>query len=131
MAQSIVEQMARDMNIWSEQQKRDVDQIAKEVQSQMRQRVKDNTPTGPGKDGHLKSGWTKKDFVLRQRAGAKIYGVRSRNKPMIVHLVNFPHRIVVHGHDTGRKTQGDPFVDQAEAWGQAELDRRLDAYFGH
>ena len=129
----------RDIKMFSQTTVEDCEKIAKEVaQKIMRPDVREGTPIGPGRDGkHLKDGWvygtikgknTSTSAILN-KVDKQYYGVRNRLKPTIVHLVNFPHRIVIRGVDTGKKTKGDPFVDRTSEKGFIELEHRLDKYF--
>lgn len=158
---SIAEELDKDLRAYSEQIKSDCDRIAKEVQAKMLAEIPSRTPVGDygthdnkknrinESVGHLRDGWAKGDIVLRN-SGGKLYGVRSKNKPQLVHLVNFPHKIVAMAYgdnsrgtatfrhvatdlyrtDTGKMTKGDPFVDEVQDEGAEELERRLSEYFG-
>lgn len=138
---SMGEDMLRDIAMYAQSTVEDCQNIAKEVQEKMKTDIAPVTPVGKGdRGGHLRDGWTAATIRLRNSSAvtvgsstvnldSKLYAVRNRKKPQLVHLVNFPHRIVVHGQDTGRKTAGNPFVDRISEEGQRELDRRLTEYF--
>ena len=158
---SIATELEEDLRKYSEQIKSDTEKIAKDVQSEMLARIPSRTPVGDygerdnkknrilAAKGHLRDGWAKGTIKLKS-GGGTLYGVRSKNKPSLVHLVNFPHRIIVMaygGNDTGtetfrhvinvyrtdtnKKTKGDPFVDEVQDEGVQELDRRLTEYFNN
>lgn len=158
---SLAEELDKDLRKYSDEIVSDCDRIAKDVQAQMLNTIPSRTPVGyygtrdnkknriNAEKGHLSEGWVRGYITLKNDAG-KLYGVRSKNKPHLVHLVNFPHRIVamaygdnssgtatfkhvaanVYRTDTGKMTAGNPFVDKVQDEGVAELDRRLSAYFG-
>lgn len=126
----IAAEINRDVRRWSEEIKTETAKIARAVQTDMLNRIPAGTPVGDGDHGgHMRDNWVKGDIRLKD-GGGTLYGVRNKLKPSVVHLVNFPHRIVVHGVDTGRYTEGDDFVDRVQDWGVNELDRRLKDYFG-
>ena len=139
---SIGEEIARDIAKYAMTTIEDCEEIAKDVQEKMKSDIVPVTPVGRGdRKGHLKDGWTAATVRIGDHTATsilnssainldrKLYAVRNRKKPQLVHLVNFPHRIVVHGQDTGRMTAGNPFVDRISEEGQRELDRRLAEYF--
>lgn len=132
---SMGEDMLRDIAMYAQSTVEDCHNIAKEVQEKMKTDIVPVTPVGKGKDGHMKDSWSTVSLVLRDKSsaainlGGRLYGIANKKKYELVHLVNFPHRIVVHGQDTGRKTAGNPFVDRISEEGQRELDRRLTEYF--
>lgn len=141
-------QMIKDVWKWTEQERTDCEKIAKAVQKEMLARIPGETPVGRGKGGHMRDNWVKGDIKLKD-GGGTLYGVRNKLKPSLVHLVNFPHRIVVmalsnnstgtatfkhvytdlYRVDTGKYTKGNPFVDRVQEWGINELNRRLSEYF--
>ena len=146
---SIASEMDKDIRQYSEQVKSDCEKIAREVQADMLAMIPSRTPVGKGdRNGHLRDGWVKGDIRLKSGAGT-LYGVRSKNKPSIVHLVNFPHRIVTMARGNNEQgtatfrhvgtalyrtaaagmTHGDPFVDEVQDEGVQELDERLTRYF--
>lgn len=137
---SLASEMDKDIRQYSEQVKSDCEKIAREVQADMLTRIPSRTPVGKGdRNGHLKDGWVKGDIRLKSGAGT-LYGVRSKNKPTVVHLVNFPHRIIaleyrgasgsplLYRAEKGM-TKGNPFVDEVQDEGVRELDERLRRYF--
>lgn len=65
-----------------------------------------------------------KAWTRRQRIGGRTLAAGVGPTSPHRHLVIRPHRIVTPGgHDTGRKTSGNPFVDAAVAPRQAEAVR--------
>ena len=140
---ALSDEMLKDIKLFSLTTIEDCEKIAKEVQKQMKRDIKPVTPVGTGLNskgedvGHLRDSWVlgtlkaKKSGSSILNVDGKLYGVRSKTKPMLVHLVNFPHRIFVRGVDTGKKTNPVPFVDNVSAKGAEELDRRLKDYFGN
>ena len=153
MAKTIGEELAQDFMIYTQQMVEQADAAAKEVQKDMKKQIKPVTPyrdytkTGPedrvareiaDKKGHLKDKWTTGQIKTRNKGSAilkmdsKYYAVRSSNKPMLVHLLNFPHRIVLWGRPTNRMTvpknrngNAEQFVDKISEKGQQELDQKL------
>lgn len=126
----IAAEIDRDVRRWSEEIKTETAKIARAVQTDMLAKIPAETPVGRGDHGgHMRDGWVKGTIQLKD-SGGTLYGVRNKLKPFMVHLVNFPHRIVVHGVDTGRYTEGNDFVDRVQDWGVNELDRRLRDYLG-
>lgn len=106
---SVGDNILRDIRRYSEEILRKIDQAGQELNAEMLREVRADTPVGAGtQSGHLKQGWRKKAYgatgrkvASREYSGA-VYVVRNVNKPTLTHLLNFPHRIVIHGRDTGR-----------------------------
>lgn len=154
---SVGKDMLADIKLYATENVRKAEEIAKDVQKQMKKEIKPITPyrdyskTGPedrvardiaAKKGHLKDKWGVGQIKAKNKGSAilnldgKYYGVRSLNKPMLVHLLNFPHKIVLWGHPTNRMSvpkdrHKNPvqWVDQISEKGQNELDARLKKYF--
>lgn len=137
---SLATELEKDLREYSETIKSDCEKIAKEVQADMLAAIPSRTPVGLGnRNGHLKDGWVKGNIKVRDK-DAMLYGVRSKNKPTVVHLVNFPHRIIaleyrgasgsplLYRAEKGM-TKGNPFVDEVQDEGIRELDERLRRYF--
>lgn len=144
---SLSDEMYNDILKYTDKVKSDCDKIAKDVQKQMLAQIPSETPVGEygindkrRQREHMRDGWVKSTMKLKKSDG-RLYAVRNRTKPSVVHLVNFPHRItaieyqgstaapLLYRTEKG-KTQGDPFVDRVQDKGTEELDRRLNEYFG-
>ena len=75
--------------------------------------------------GMMRKGWVVKDLKIKDNS--IIYGVRNKNMPTVVHLVNFDHELITHGAVRGT-VHGTGFVDEVSEWGRNELDRELDEF---
>ena len=119
------EEILLDIKKYCEDNLRKIDEAAKKLETEMLEEIRENTPesereyffsrshsTGQNKvyflnNIPLKKGWRKKAYgatgsrIDSNNYKGAVYAVENVNKPKIVHLVNFQHRIVVHGHDTG------------------------------
>ena len=139
---SIGDMMLRDIAEYAASTVEECEKIARDVQKHMKENIAPLTPYGKGdRSGHLRDSWGTATVRIGDRTASamyggskinldrRIYGVYSRTKPQLVHLLEFPHRIVVHGQDTGKMTTARPFVDYISRQGQEELDRRLEEYF--
>ncbi len=60
-------------------------------------------------------------------ANGKLYGVRNKHMPTVTHLINFDHDLVVHGIRNG-VVHGSGFVDAVQEWAERELDKRLSEF---
>lgn len=85
-----------------------IDEAAKKIQKEMLVAVRNDTPVSEKNDEHLKKQWQAKAYgATGSRVGSSkyngaVYAVRAKQKYQLPHLLNFPHRIVVHGMDTGK-----------------------------
>lgn len=75
--------------------------------------------------GYFKQGWAY--GLIRTKDGREIYGVRNKNMPTVVHLLNFGHDLFTHGRLRG-KVSGSELVDDVQSWGEQELERRLSEF---
>lgn len=48
--------------------------------------------------GKLRAGWIKTNLKPKKKVKQKIYAVRNKDVPTLVHLVNFKHDHFAHGH---------------------------------
>ena len=142
--------MLKDIKLYARSTIEDCEKLAKKVQRKMKREIPSTTPyrdystTGPedkvarqiaAEKGHLRDDWGLTTFKSKKKGtqilkiDSKYYGVRSRNKPQLVHLLNFPRKIVLWGKPTNRTTHPTPFVDNESQKGMAELEKLLDQYF--
>lgn len=73
---------------------------------------KQSYPSDKHPPGYMKSGWTTGSFRVRAKRKT-LYGAYNKNTPQLVHLVNFGHRIFVHGQERG-VVKGNDFVDRVQ-----------------
>ncbi|MBR4544317.1 MAG: hypothetical protein IKO53_08950 [Lachnospiraceae bacterium] len=140
--------LANEIGIYTQEVAQRADKAAKKVRNEMRKELLGSiTPyreydlTGSGDrvareiaetKGHLRDGWvsgtikSKKKGSIILKQDSMYYAVRSKNKPALVHLLNFPHRIVLWGRPTNRKTNPKPFVDEVSEKGYQELEKELE-----
>lgn len=74
--------------------------------------------------GAMKAGWVKATVTLGGISGKRIYAVRNKNQPSVVHLINFDRNHYSHGKITG-KIPGNNFVTTVQENAQKELDREI------
>lgn len=139
--------LANEIGIYTGEVVKKADQAAKKVRNEMRKELlgpitpyRNYDQTGPEDNvarriaetkGHLRDGWvsgtitSKKKGSVILKQNSMYYAVRSKNKPQLVHLLNFPHRIVLWGRPTNRMTNPKPFVDIVSEKGQDMLDKEL------
>lgn len=71
--------------------------------------------------GYFRNGWTTGQIKLKN---GMIYGARNKNMPTVVHLVHYPHRLIVHGVSKGT-VYGSHFLEHAEEWGAERLNDEI------
>lgn len=76
--------------------------------------------------GYFKVGWNYGN--IKAGRNREIYGVKNKNMPTVVHLVNFTHDIVAHGMRYINAAHGSNLVDNVQNWGARELERRLSEF---
>lgn len=140
--------LANEIGLYTAEVTAKATKAAKKVRNEMRKKLLTNiTPyrdydlTGPedrvardiaDKKGHLREGWvsstikSKKKGSVILKQDSMYYAVKSRNKPALVHLLNFPRKIVLWGRPTGRKTNPTPFVDNVSDEGYKLLEEELE-----
>lgn len=150
-----MEDLAEHYLRWTKEKTNAVIAEAKEVQSEMARELPNVTPvrvyptkTGvvnhitahrykgkpavrvraPDKEqpGAMKGGWVKATVML---GGNKVYAVRNKAQPTVVHLVNFPTDHFSHGKRTGIWTGGKQFVSKVQEKGMDELQKRIEKVF--
>lgn len=75
--------------------------------------------------GRTKAGWIKSTVKLN---GTTVYAVRNKNRPSVIHLLNFDHDHFSHGKCTG-EVKGTGFVDKVQNEGANELHRAIREIF--
>lgn len=143
----------QDINRWSNEKQDKLNKAAKKIQDQMFRELSegDATPVrnyphnngtvmrivvhrGGGvkkavrekaehQPGDIKAGWAKVTF--KQKNGARIFGVRNKAYPKLIHLINFDHDVVSWGEDTGKTAKGSKFVTKVQEKGQQKLDEEI------
>lgn len=139
--------LANEFGLYTQEVAQKADKAAKKIRNEMRKEIipvtpyRDYTQTGPEdrvarenaeKHGHLRDGWISGTIKSRKKGSVILkqdsmyYAVRSKNKPALVHLLNFPRKIVLWGRPTNRKTNPKPFVDEVSEKGYQELEKELE-----
>lgn len=81
----------------------------------------------PVRNGKMKSGWAKATVYL---GGKKVYAVRNKARPTVVHLLNFDRRHYSHGKPSRAGTlQGSGFVDKVQEEANAKLNSEIKKIF--
>ena len=109
-----------------------IDEAAKRIQAEMLVAVRNDTPVSEENDEHLRQQWQKKAYgATGKRVGSNkyngaVYAVRAKKKYQLVHLINFPHRIVVHGIDTGKMSTPVMTIPELKDYYQDRLDKEIE-----
>lgn len=94
----------------------DVHDVAKHAEAELHgatgpwSQTKDDPKTGRPAY-FFERGW--KTYDHRPSEGHVESVVANKNAPSLTHLVEKPHRLFVHGRDTGRMTKGHPIIKTA------------------
>ena len=73
--------------------------------------------------GAMRSGWI--NATLKSKQGRYVVGVRNKTVPSLIHLVNFDHDLVSHGHRVG-VVHGTSFVDKVQEKGQQKFSEEAE-----
>lgn len=76
--------------------------------------------------GYFKKGWVKHDLHSRDRYKT-IYGVRNKNIPTVVHLLNYDHELITHNKHRG-VVHGTGFVDNVSDEAMQKFDSEFTAW---
>lgn len=140
--------LANEFGLYTQEVTTKATKAAKKIRNEMRKKLsgpvtpyRNYDQTGPedkvareiaAVKGHLRDGWisgtikSKKKGSIILKQDSMYYAVRSKNKPALVHLLNFPRKIVLWGRPTNRKTNPKPFVDNVSEEGYQELEKELE-----
>ena len=113
----------RDISKYTKDTEKEILSAAAKIQKEMLSQVTDNSPV---RKGTLKRGWVN---YTSQKDGNKIFAVRNKAAPKLVHLVNFSHEHFSHGKRTGTVT-GTKFVTKAQEQGMRKLDTEIKKILG-
>lgn len=141
----------RDLKTWTDEKTEKVNKAAKKIQQEMKRQIEAATPVrdypynngtvmriivhrggnvkravwqqAEHQPGAMKKGWT--TVTLNKNYWKKIYGVRNKAYPSLIHLVNFDHDVVSHGEKTWRVVHGTEFVTKVQKNGQDKLDAEI------
>lgn len=108
MTNDISVKILNDIKRYNSENMQKIDEKAKQIQKEMLVAVRSDTPVSTVNDMHLKQQWKAKSYgatgkrVGNSKYNGAVYAVRAAKKWQLPHLLNFPHRIVVHGIDTGK-----------------------------
>lgn len=137
---------------WNREKEQKIENAAKELQGQMLRELPGVTPVrhyphnggvvrhitanragnSPAKredapeydqPGAMRAGWVKATVTLG-RNGNRVYAVRNKALPSVVHLLNFKRDHYSHGKITG-ELPGNNFVTNVQEKAQQELDRKI------
>lgn len=76
--------------------------------------------------GKLRAGWIKTDLKPKKKVKQKIYAVRNKDVPTLVHLVNFDHDLKSHGNDTGYVVHGTQYVTKVQDKGIERFGKEIE-----
>ena len=142
----------QDIQKWSGEKQEEINSAARKIRNQMKSKLEETTPVqdypynngvvmqitvhrhgdtpavkepAPAyrQPGAMAKGWT--NATLKNKSGRFVIGVRNKNLPTVVHLVNFDHDVFSHKRFTGTVYHGTGFVDKVQDWGQEELDKEI------
>ena len=91
-----------------------------------------NSPTKWGswgerfQPGRVRTGWVKSTFKPKAENKEKIYAVRNKNTPQLIHLLNFDHDHKSHGEETGRVVHGTQFVTKVQDKGIEKFGKEIE-----
>lgn len=110
-----------------------IDEAALRLQKEMLEAVKADTPVNEENEGeHLKDQWEAKPYGATGRKvgstqyNGAVYSVRAKKKYQIVHLLNFPHRIIAWGNDTERTSTPVMFMPMIRDEYQEKLNKEIE-----
>ncbi|MCM1579097.1 MAG: hypothetical protein NC078_09905 [Ruminococcus sp.] len=130
MSSGMTDTIMKDMRNWGAKVNDLTASVLREVQNEMLADVIAMSPYNEyetketKKVGHMRIGWVKDE--MKPKKHKKMFIVRSRNKPTVIHLVSFPHAHFSHRRATGTVTKEDSFIAAAQLKANEELQRRLD-----
>ncbi len=84
---------------------------------------RENTPANE-QPGAMKAGWIKATVTLGVDGRKRVYAVRNKNLPSVVHLINFKRDHYSHGKITG-EIPGNDFVTNVQKKAQEDLDKEI------
>lgn len=119
----LADEMMRDIARYTENAEKEIYSAAVKIQREMLSEVRDNTPV---RTGTMKRGWVNQTYT---KDGNKVFAVRNKAAPKLVHIVNFTHAHFSHGKRTG-SAAGTEFVNEAQEQGIRKLDEKIKDILG-
>ena len=125
------DEIMRDISKYTSDTEKELLSAASKIQKEMLSQVTDNSPVrksayGKNPPGTLRRGWVNYSYTKDEK---KIFAVRNRAAPKLVHIVNFTHAHYSHGKRTGTVT-GTQFVTKAQEQGVKRLDDEIKKILG-
>ena len=125
------DEIMRDISKYTADTEKEILSAASKIQKEMLSQVTDNSPVrksfyGKNPPGTLQRGWVN---YTSKKDDAKIFAVRNKAAPKLVHLVNFSHEHFSHGRRAGTVT-GTRFVTKAQEQGVKRLDDEIKKMLG-
>lgn len=119
----LADEMMKDITKYTKETEKEILSAASAIQKEMLSEVRENTPV---RTGAMKRGWVNYTFT---KNGSRIFAVRNRAAPKLVHIVNFTHAHFSHGKRTGTAA-GTGFVNEAQEKGIRKLDEKIKDILG-
>lgn len=131
LSEAIISTLIEYGNDVAEGMKSDVDDIAKQTVK----KVKEKAPVRQSKSerhyksskkyyapGSYKKSWT--NSIDEETSVRKSRTIYSKGHSSLTHLLEKPHKIIMHGKNTGKYTQARQHIAPAEEWAIKKLEER-------